>query len=252
MLIYQMLKVRDNCRMDMYQHRRDRLLALIDADYGGERVRFCDKTGYSESRVAQLLSTTYREGRAFSEKTARKLEKLADLPPLYFDQGAIEAAPAATLPPGAFKRVEAADDDDPDLVMIPKVKLRLTAGINGFEIEPEHYDGTTTTVPRDWIMRKGYDKERLIAFYVTGESMETTFSAGDLVIVNTADTKPISGEVYAVNYEGAPSVKRLVKDFGRWWLVSDNPDQRRYHKVSLDDDTTRIIGRVVRAEKERF
>jgi phage repressor protein C with HTH and peptisase S24 domain len=255
LLIYQMLKVRDNIWMNMYQHRRDRLLALIDAEYGGQRVRFCDRTDISESRLAQLLSATYRDGTAFTEKTARKLEEAAGLPPLYFDQGAVPAEvadPLAGLSPGRLMRVRVAEDDDPALVQIPKVKLKLAAGVSGFGIEPEYYDGSTTTVPRGWLARKGLDKDKLIAFYVTGDSMETTFSDGDLVIVDTADTRPVSGDIYAINFEGEPVIKRLVKDFGRWWLVSDNADQRKYHKVSLQDDTSKIIGKVVRAERMQF
>lgn len=72
--------------MDMYRHRRQRLLDLISAQHGGERVRFCDRTQLSESRLAQILSPTYRSGEAFTEKTARKLERLAKLPAMYFDQ----------------------------------------------------------------------------------------------------------------------------------------------------------------------
>jgi hypothetical protein len=254
MLIYQMLKVRDNFRMNMYQHRRERLLALIDAEYGGERVRFCDKTGLSESRLAQLLSTTYRDGTAFTEKTARKVELSAGLPPLYFDQGAIEAQSAepVSLPPGSFMRVEAVDSDDPRLTIIPKVRLRLTAGISGFEVEPEPYDGSTTTVPTDWIERRGYHRDNLIAIRVRGESMEPTFYEDDLVVINTADKSPVDGAVFAINYEGEPVVKRMSRDAGQWWLTSDNADQRKYHRKSCRGETCIIIGRVVRKETERF
>jgi phage repressor protein C with HTH and peptisase S24 domain len=249
-----MLKVRDNFRMNMYQHRRDRLLALIDAEYGGERVRFCDKVGVSESRLAQLLSTTYREGTAFTEKTARKLEAAAGLPPLYFDQGAIAPSPApqVDLPAGTFMRVEAVDSDDPRLTIIPKVRLRLTAGISGFEVEPEPYDGSTTTVPTDWLERRGYHRDNLIAIRVRGESMEPTFYEDDLVVINTADKQPMDGGVFAINYEGEPVVKRMSRDAGQWWLTSDNADQRKYHRKSCRGETCIIIGRVVRKETERF
>lgn len=247
-----MLKSRDNCRMDMYQHRRERLLALIDADYGGERVRFCDKTNLSESRLAQLLSKTYREGTAFTEKTARKLEELAGLPPLYFDQGATVPDPTHGLPPGTFMRVRAADEDDPSLVQIPKVKLRLSAGLSGFEVEPESYDGSTTTVPTDWMQRRGFSREQLFAIRVRGESMEPTFYEDDLVVINTADKKPVDGGVYAINYEGEPVVKRMERDAGEWWLKSDNLDQRKFSRKICRGGDCIIIGKVVRKESERF
>lgn len=262
MLIYQMLKVRDNCRMNMYEYRRERLLYLIDTEYGGERVRFCDKTNISESRLAQLLSKTYREGTSFTEKTARKLEELAGLPPLYFDLGAIDggvaglpdeiAAKVARMPLLGVMRVDAAGEDDPRLVEIPKVKLRLSAGINGFDIEPESYDGSTTTVPTDWIQRRGYSRDHLFAIRVRGESMEPTFYEDDLVVINTADKKPTDGGVFAVNYEGEPVVKRMERDAGDWWLKSDNADQRKFSRKICRGDACLIIGRVVRREGERF
>jgi hypothetical protein len=255
MIIYQMLKVRDHIRMNMYQHRRERLLALIDAEYGGARVRFCDRSGLSESRIAQLLSSTYRDGTAFTEKTARKVEAAAGLPPLYFDQGAAQAAQAELpigLPAGSFMRVEPVDSDDPRLTIIPKVRLRLTAGISGFEVEPEAYDGSTTTVPTDWMERRGYHRNNLIAIRVRGESMEPTFYEDDLVVINTADREPADGGVFAINYEGEPVVKRMARDAGQWWLTSDNSDQRKYHRKSCRGETCIIVGRVVRKETERF
>jgi len=250
MIIYQMLKVRDNFRMNMYQHRQQRLLALIDSDYGGERVRFCDKTNISESRLAQLLSKTFRDGTAFTEKTARKLEMLADLPPLYFDQGVFDSGDAPAASP--FLKVDTIEDSDPALIQIPKVSLRLSAGISGFDVEPEPYDGTTTMVPADWVRRRGFDRSKLLAIRVRGESMENTFYEGDLVIINVADKEPTDGGVFAVNYEGAPVVKRLERDAGQWWLKSDNPDQRKYGRKICQGDDCLIIGRVVRREGERF
>lgn len=155
------------------------------------------------------------------------------------------------LKPGSFMRVDAAGQGDQRFTLIPKVRLRLTAGISGFEVEPEPFDGTTAAVPTDWIERNGYDRSKLIAIVVRGESMETTFYEGDLVTVNTADQKLVDGAVYAINYEGEPVVKRLTRDAGQWWLTSDNPDQRRYYRRTCDE-STKIIGRVVRKESERF
>jgi phage repressor protein C with HTH and peptisase S24 domain len=247
MLIYQMLKVRDNIRMNMYQHRRERLLALIDAEYGGERVRFADKTGLSESRLAQLLSTTYRDGTAFTEKTARKVEDAAGLPMMYFDQGA--TLPQAELPlTGDFKRVRAVDADDPNMTQIMKVKLKVRAGITGFQTEPEDYEGETQGVPTAWVYREGFHPEALLSIVVRGDSMEPALYEGDVIVVNTLDKTMVSGLVYVVNYEGEAVVKRMIRDAGQWWLTSDNPDQRRYHRQLCKGAECIVIGKVVRKE----
>lgn len=251
MLIYQMLKVRDNFRMNMYQHRRERLLALIDTEYGGERVRFCDKTGLSESRLAQLLSEKYRNGTAFTEKTARKVEDLAGLPQLYFDQGAtVPAEPtksALELVPGG-RRVYESDNDDPTMTQIMRVRLKVQAGVTGFQVEPEHYDGETQGVPTKWLLREGLSREALIATTVRGESMEPALYDGDTVIVNTADKKPVDGAVYVVNYEGEAVVKRMIRDAGQWWLASDNADQRKYHRKLCKGAECIVVGKVIRKE----
>lgn len=167
------------------------------------------------------------------------------------DMTATSADPTEGLKPGSFMRVEVAGRTDPRFTLIPKVRLRLTAGISGFEVEPEPFEGTTASVPTDWIERHGFDPAKLISIIVKGDSMETTFYEGDVVTVNTADQTPSDGAVYAINYEGEPIVKRLTRDAGRWWLTSDNPDQRRFYRRTCEE-TTKIIGRVVRKESERF
>lgn len=159
--------------------------------------------------------------------------------------------PQVAETPGTY-RVQAVTEDDPGLIHIKKVKLRLSAGIMGFRTEPETYDGSTLTVPLEWVLRRGYDPDRLIAIRVRGESMEPTLYADDLVIVNTDDTKLVDGQVYAVNYEGEAVIKRLTRDAGRWWLTSDNADQRKYHRKSCEGTECIIVGRVVKRESERL
>lgn len=155
------------------------------------------------------------------------------------------------LRPGSIGKVEAAASNDPRFTLIPKVRLRLTAGISGFEVEPEPFDGTTTAISTGWIERHGYKADKLIAVMIRGDSMYPEFKEGDLVIVNTEDQKPVDGAVYAINYEGEPVVKRLTRDAGQWWLTSDNPDQRKYYRRTCDESVV-IIGRVVKKESEQF
>lgn len=151
-----------------------------------------------------------------------------------------------------FTPVVVAADDDDRFYRIDKVKLRLSAGISGFAMEPETHDGSTISIPRDWADRNGYDPERLIGITVRGESMEPSLYEDDLVIINTGDTKLVDGVVYAFNYEGEPVVKRLVRDAGQWWLASDNPDQRKYHRKVCRGADCIVIGRVVRKESDRI
>jgi phage repressor protein C with HTH and peptisase S24 domain len=82
--------------------------------------------------------------------------------------------------------------------------------------------------------------------------MEPSLYEDDIVIVNTLDTKPVDGAVYAFNYEGEAVVKRLTRDASQWWLTSDNPDQRKYHRKLCKGAECLVIGRVVRKESDRI
>ncbi|WP_229205961.1 S24 family peptidase [Duganella sp. Leaf126] len=154
---------------------------------------------------------------------------------------------AHALFPGAVP-VRIVDADDPDFYMIPKVKLRLSAGITGFQTIPEIHDGSTLMVAKNWVDRNRYVPGQLLAISVKGESMEPNLYEGDQVIVNTGDTKIEDGGVYAVNYEGEAVIKRMTRDRGEWWLTSDNRDQQKYRPKGCRDGECIIIGRVVKRE----
>jgi len=153
---------------------------------------------------------------------------------------------------GNFRGVYAADQDDPNFVQIPMVQLRLQAGVTGFQTEPDRRDGGMIGMRRNWVERNGYDSSKLIAVQVKGESMEPGLYDRDVVVINTADTRPVDGVVYAINYEGEAVIKRMSRDAGMWWLTSDNPDQRKYHRKSVAGNECIIIGRVVRKESDRI
>lgn len=193
-------------------------------------------------------------------EAAIKFAKLLDVPISQFSPSmatqaalygsAVEAHPTALLP--GSRRVVAVDDDSAYFVQVPKVKLRLSAGITGFQTEPDERDGRTISVPRQWLDKNAYVPERLVAIKVKGESMEPALYEDDVVIINTADTKPVDGTVFAVNYEGEAVVKRLSRDAGDWWLISDNPDQRKFHRKICRGTECIIVGRVVRKESDRI
>lgn len=150
------------------------------------------------------------------------------------------------------RQVVGADQDDPNFVQIPMVKLRLSAGVTGFQVDTDFADGGTIGMRKNWLERFRYNPEKLVAISVKGDSMEPSLYDGDIVVINTAETKPIDGRVFAVNYEGEPVVKRLSRDAGEWWLTSDSPDQRRHHRKLCRGEACIIIGRVVRKESDQI
>ncbi|MDO9357891.1 MAG: XRE family transcriptional regulator [Polaromonas sp.] len=155
-------------------------------------------------------------------------------------------------PRGNSEAAELDLDSHPDLTPIRKVKLRLQAGVNGFAVEPEEEDGPPIFFRNDWLQQRGYKPYNLLAVKVKGHSMEDKLYAGDLVVIHTADIEPQDGEVFAVNYEGEPVIKRLKRERGSWWLASDNQDKARYPDKECIDSSCIIVGRIVHKQSERI
>ncbi len=146
---------------------------------------------------------------------------------------------------------EVPEDQHESYVEIRVVDLKLSAGIVGFSVEYSGEDVEPIMFRRSWLFQKGYKAERLFATKIKGPSMENTLFDRDLVVFNTADTEPSDGEVYAVNYDGEPIIKRLVKDAGQWWLDSDNQDKVRFPR-KVFTSTSSIVGRVILKQSERI
>lgn len=155
--------------------------------------------------------------------------------------------PQQPVMPGALRVVPMDTNEEPlpSRVRIPKVMgIRLSAGLNGVSVEYDRRDDGVWDVPRRWLDRGRYVRECLYAIEVHGESMEPNYYEGDVVVIDTADRALVSGQVYAVNCEGEPAIKRLVKEGTLWYLYSDNP-LPRYHKVLVANGRVEIIGKIV-------
>lgn len=141
--------------------------------------------------------------------------------------------------------------EHPDLVSIPRVRFKLSAGVSGFAVEPEDGNGKPVFFRRDWFEMHNYRPIKLFGVRVSGASMEPSLWDGDLVVINTDDTNPHDGDVFAMNYEGEMVIKRMRRDAGEWFATSDNSDQRRYSPKRCTEDV-QIIGRVVYKQSERI
>lgn len=141
--------------------------------------------------------------------------------------------------------------EHPDLLSVPRVKFKLSAGVSGYAVEPEEGNGKPVFFRKDWFEMHNYKPEKLFSVRVSGNSMEPSLWDGDLVVINTADTGPHDGDVFAMNYEGEMVIKRMRRDAGEWWATSDNSDQRRFAPKRCTEDVS-IIGRVVYKQSERI
>lgn len=140
--------------------------------------------------------------------------------------------------------------DKADYTTVPRVTIRISAGATGYAIDFIADEGAEPVVkPTGWFRRHGYRPEMIVAITVTNGSMEPNYHAGDVVLVDRANTELRDGAPVAANFEGEPVLIRLQRDAGQWWLTSDNPDKARYPRKLCSDGVT-IIGRVILKETE--
>ena len=245
--------------------------AMRDAGFGDNQSALSRASGVPQPTINRILKGGGKKGP--ETETVKKLAAACNVSFQWLMEGigpkhGLYATPDPAPPlqtnepsqqatyhlPADARRVEAVSDDVdlPGTIRIRKVKLRLSAGIIGFAVDEIEEDDNPIVFRRSWFESRGYIPEKLIAIRVKGESMEPGLYDGDTVVINTADTTPKDGEVYAVNYEGEAVVKRMIREIGSWWLVSDNQDQRRFPRKRCEGDMCIVIGRVIHKQSERI
>ena len=138
----------------------------------------------------------------------------------------------------------------PGAVAVRKVIFKISAGIAGFSVEYlDNGDGEPIFQPESWFSKRGIDPTKVYAARIGGHSMEPKYLEGDVVMIDTGDTKREKDAVYAFNHEGEFTIKRLAYKLRRWYLVSDNPNQKAYAPQECTD-ATYILGRVVLHQSE--
>jgi len=215
------------------------------------------KAGVTQGSIAHLES-----GRT---KTSRSLTKIAtalgvsadwlgDGRGTPFSAGEVDVAPASdpvTLLPGSLLVADHGSDHPSRTKILKVANIKLSAGVTGFQVELDDQDGGLWEVPTRWLKKRNLNPKHLLAIEIKGESMEPNLVAGDLVIVNTADTTLVNGEVYAVNYEGEPVIKRLIREAGQWYLSSDNPLPKYTRRLCRGRECI-VVGKVVRRETDQI
>lgn len=144
--------------------------------------------------------------------------------------------------PGDIPGARSVRVGDVETVAIPRVKLRLRAGVAQFDTEPDMDGDGDELIPAHILATLGLSAANLIGMRVTGTSMEPMMFEDDVVIIDKSDNKPISREVYAVNFDGEACIKQLLYRGGQWYLHSVNPD---HHDVNVRSGQCTIVGRVV-------
>lgn len=155
------------------------------------------------------------------------------------DDGFITTAQGGTVDGALGVRVGAG----PETIPIRAVRLRLQAGVSGFVAEPDlDVDHGYFQVPTYVIEKLQLNPANLIIMSVAGRSMEPMYFEDDKVLVDTSKVTPKNNECFAVNWNGEPIVKCLIRKGRDWSLYSFNRD---FPTMSVKSGQCSIIGQVV-------
>ena len=140
-------------------------------------------------------------------------------------------------------------DDDVDMITVPLVVARLSAGSGSLEVSSEQEGGYAFR--SDFLHRKG-NPRRMVLMRVSGDSMVPEIQDNDLVLLDQGQTEIVSGRLYAIGFEDAIYIKRIDLLPGQIVLHSTNP---AYPPVTLDlsgdcAEQFRVIGRVLWSGRE--
>lgn len=139
--------------------------------------------------------------------------------------------------------------DDADLIMVPMVEARLSAGTGSLETSGE--SERSYAFRRDFICRKGNPKH-MVLMRVRGDSMQPEIMNNDMVLLDQGKRQATPGPIFAVGFEDAIYLKRVDFLPGKVILKSVNPD---YPPVEIEihdqaEDMFRIIGQVIWCGRE--
>lgn len=148
-------------------------------------------------------------------------------------------------------KAEFIDCKDCQLVMVPMVEARLSAGTGSFEAgagEQRRY-----AFRSDWINTKG-QPSKMVLMRVSGDSMEPMVFNDDVVLVDQSQTTPRAGGLFAVAVEDLVYLKVVDAMPGKFILKSYN---EAYAPLEIDArgdlaDGIRIIGRAVWVGRELY
>lgn len=135
-----------------------------------------------------------------------------------------------------------------NFVNIPVFDIELAAGA-GRHIDMEEVSDWVP-IDQDWIYQNALSPDHLSVVYVKGDSMTPKLEDGDMLLINTAERRPVSGKIYAIAVENELRVKRLMKRMdGNWLITSDNKNNPEYQDEVIapyNFENLRIIGQAVK------
>ncbi len=195
------------------------------------------------------IEVSGRFGSGISDGLLNKYGKAASNGPIAEMIAAYKTTPedVAGAAKGSAYRVGESWQNIEEVVGVPRYRIALAAGA-GNAVQHEESD-THLHFQRGWLRKKRLPVTKLKALDVSGDSMEPRISSGDVVLINSGDTKIKDNCIYAIRYGDSVKIKRLSVRFdGAVILTSDNPNSKGATEEVVresDLDQLQIIGRAV-------
>lgn len=128
--------------------------------------------------------------------------------------------------------------DDPNFAIIPHGEFRVEDGNVVFDALPE---SGSDLLPRSFIARRDCETANLRGITMPTDDLPPRLAKGDVLIVDTGNTKPERMGVYALRIGDTVRVLRLHRVGGCWIARQDAPLMAPEYEVTEGN----IIGRVI-------
>ena len=133
-----------------------------------------------------------------------------------------------------------------DFVLVPRYNIESSAS-GGSVINSEQLVDHLA-FKKSWVSKElGTDPKNLLLIYSIGDSMEPTFSSGDLLLVDRNKARMKGDGIYLINFDDGLIVKRLewMMD-GTMVIRGDNTSVSREQKLTyIEMEKLHLLGRVV-------
>lgn len=149
------------------------------------------------------------------------------------------------IPEGATVHAYRSQDElsEEDYVFVDRFDVKLSAGDGNMVWTVREKD--PLTFRHGWFKKKGLVPDNCKALYVRGRSMEPKLEDWDTVLIDTADTDLIDGDIYAVIYKNHFYIKTLERTGDGIRLKSENPEFKSIEVTEEELGALQILGRKV-------
>ena len=214
--------------------------------HGWSLQTFAEKVGVSYETARKWVTGETAPNRKRAEKCAELLNRTPEWVMFGVDAEADdELSAGAALSEHQITEYENVEDLPlHQYVLVPSVAVKLSAGDGKAAYHVEA--GPAVPFVADFIRGLNARPAGLRAVKVDGDSMESLLFDGDLLLVDTADTRVRDGGVYALRIEGDLKVKRLFPLPGGGLVVSSD-NKAKHRELQLGPEQAaevEVIGRV--------